>query len=101
MSMSIYGNMEASFKRYDVIVIKSNGMKRYFLRGGARGVLEGAIAPVGACWPPSEVEHRFFRIFLTFIVPENHVSAPSSEESAPLSENSWRHPCIFSSNLDE
>ena len=45
-------------------------------RGGARGGLGGYS-------PPSEGGRRFFRRFLAPKYPENHILAPSSEESAP------------------
>ena len=39
-------------------------------RGGARGGLEGTIAPSSElASPPLQGEQQFFQIFLTFIVP--------------------------------
>ena len=69
-------------------------MSLFQLRGGARGGLEGAIALSEHASPPSEVENYFVGDFWHLQYPESRILATSLEESAPLSENSWRHPCF-------
>ena len=64
------------------------------IRSGARGGLEGAIAPCRNMLPPHrKVKNYFVGDFWHLQHFESRILALSSEESAPLSENSWRHPC--------
>ena len=69
---------------------------RQFLRfrGGARRGLEGAVTPCqNMLAPRRKVKSYFVGDFWHLHYPESRILASSSEESAPLSENSWCHPC--------
>ena len=64
------------------------------IMGGSRVGLEGAIAPCrNMLAPHRKVKNYFVGDFWHLQYPESRTLAPSSEESAPLSENSWCHPC--------
>ena len=44
--------------------------------------------------PPSECEKLFCRRFLVFRIPRKPYFSPLVGRVSPLSENSWRHPCL-------